>query len=45
MASTPPLRTYDDHVVDLLKANHLTGVQQIDPALVGAAKADSSGRC
>jgi aromatic ring-opening dioxygenase LigB subunit len=37
----PAAADYDNHVVDLLKANHLTGVQQIDPALVGAAKADS----
>jgi aromatic ring-opening dioxygenase LigB subunit len=37
----PAAAEYDNHVVDLLKANHLTGVQQIDPALVGAAKADS----
>lgn len=32
---------YDGRVVDLVKANHLTGLLEIDPALVGAAKADS----
>ena len=37
----PASATYDNHVVDLLKANHLTGVQEIDPALVKEAKADS----
>ena len=37
----PAAATYDNHVADLLKANHLTGVQEIDPALVSAAKADS----
>jgi len=37
----PAAVEYDGRVVDLIKANHLTGVQQIDPALVGRAKADS----
>jgi len=37
----PAAAEYDGRVVDLIKANHLTGVQQIDPALVGRAKADS----
>jgi aromatic ring-opening dioxygenase LigB subunit len=37
----PAAAEYDNHIVDLIKANHLTGVREIDPALVGAAKADS----
>lgn len=37
----PAAAEYDGQVVDLIKANHLTGVQEIDPALVGRAKADS----
>ncbi len=37
----PAAAEYDGHVADLIKANHLTGVQRIDPALVARAKADS----
>ncbi|MCA1669303.1 MAG: extradiol ring-cleavage dioxygenase [Thermomicrobia bacterium] len=37
----PAAAEYDNHVVDLIKANHLTGVREIDPALVARAKADS----
>ena len=37
----PAAAEYDGKVVELIKANHLTGVSDIDPALVGKAKADS----
>lgn len=37
----PAAAEYDGRVADLIKANHLTGVIEIDPALVGRAKADS----
>ncbi|MGI8854379.1 MAG: extradiol ring-cleavage dioxygenase [Thermomicrobiales bacterium] len=37
----PAAAEYDNHVVELMKAHHLTDVQEIDPALVAAAKADS----
>lgn len=37
----PAAAEYDGRVADLVKANHLTGLIAIDPALVGAAKADS----
>jgi aromatic ring-opening dioxygenase LigB subunit len=37
----PAAAVYDGQIVDLIKANHLTGVSDVDPALVGKAKADS----
>jgi len=37
----PAAADYDGRVADLVKANHLTGLVEIDPALVGQAKADS----
>lgn len=37
----PAAAAYDGRVAELVKANHLTGLIEIDPALVGAAKADS----
>jgi aromatic ring-opening dioxygenase LigB subunit len=37
----PAAAEYDGQIVDLIKANHLTGVSEIDPAFVGKAKADS----
>lgn len=37
----PAAAEYDGRVVDLIKANHLTGLIEIDPALVSRAKADS----
>ncbi len=37
----PAAAEYDGRVVDLIKANHLTGLIEVDPALVGRAKADS----
>jgi len=37
----PAAAEYDGRVADLVRANHLTGLIEIDPALVGKAKADS----
>lgn len=37
----PAAAAHDGRVVDLIKANHLTGLIEIDPALVSSAKADS----
>lgn len=37
----PAAADYDGRVVDLVRANNLAGLLDLDPALVGAAKADS----
>ncbi|MDQ6906532.1 MAG: extradiol ring-cleavage dioxygenase [Chloroflexota bacterium] len=37
----PAAAEYDGRVAELVRANHLTGLIEIDPALVGKAKADS----
>jgi len=37
----PTAAAYDGKIVELVKANHLTGLMEIDPALVSMAKADS----
>lgn len=37
----PAAAAYDGRVADLVKANHLTGLIEIDPSLVRQAKADS----
>ncbi len=37
----PAAADYDGRVADLVRANHLSGLLEIDPTLVAAAKADS----